>query len=168
MLNKHSPTQVTLHRDNEDQLILRFERHYEQDIERVWQALTDDTELSAWSPWNARVDAVPGGTITLTFPGASQGDKATVLEARKPHLFAFEGQGEILSWHLSTDDRGCLMVFTHTVSDPAHTPYTAAGYHICLDQLDTLLTEGAGSVHRQEMPPPDDLVRHYSEKLQLG
>jgi hypothetical protein len=59
------------------------------------------------------------------------------------------------------------MLLTHTIADPGHTPYTAAGYHICLDQLESLLEGGAAAVQRHEMPPPADLVQRYREILKL-
>ena len=56
-------------------------------------------------------------------------------------------------------------MLTHSIADKAHAPYTAAGYHVCFDQLDTFLTLGAPAVTRQEMPPPSDLVEHYKAEL---
>lgn len=167
MTMRRSQTDITMDRDGEDMPILHFKRQFDHPVERVWRALTEDAELSAWSPWNVQVAPVPGGTITMTFPGAPSGETGTVLEAQPPHLFTFSGHGETLRFQLSSHEGGCLMVLTHTIADPGHTPYTAAGYHICLDQLETLLNEGAAAVQRREMPPPAELVQRYREILRL-
>lgn len=71
-------------------------------------------------------------------------------------------------WQALTDDgQGSTLVLSNTVANPPHTPYTAAGFHISLSQLTTLLNDGPQAVHRTEMPPPDALVDHYISALHL-
>lgn len=167
MSTQHTPTAVTLSHDTNSKPVLRFEQRYEHSVARVWQALTSEHELAVWYPTAVRIEPVSGGTITFTFPG---GEPFTgrVLEATRPELLTFTTLDDVLRWELRAVGDGCRLVLRNTVADPPHTPYTAAGFHIALNQLATLLDEGAAAVRRTEMPPPDDLVQHYRQALNLA
>lgn len=162
----HARTAVTLDHDANSKPVLRFERHLGHRVARVWQALTTEDELAVWYPTGVRIEPVTGGTITFAFPGGEP-IAGRVLEAARPTLLIFTTLDDVLRWELQAADDGCLLVLRNTVADPPHTPYTAAGFHIALNQLATLLDEGATSVRRTEMPPPDELVGHYRRALNL-
>ena len=40
-----------------DRYLLRFERHFSHPVERVWKAITEPTERSAWFPGEAAIRA---------------------------------------------------------------------------------------------------------------
>jgi uncharacterized protein YndB with AHSA1/START domain len=144
--------------------LLRFERRLAQPVERVWEALTDEDQLAVWYPTRVRIDAVAGGEITFAFPGGEP-FAGEVLDAQPPHLLVFTTRDDVLCWQLIPEDGGTRLILANAVASASHTPYTAAGFHISLDQLATMLHDGAEQVSRIEMPPPDDLVARYARAL---
>ena len=52
--------------DHEGGVALRFERALEHPPERVWRALSERAELSAWHPTPFELDPVPGGAVRYT------------------------------------------------------------------------------------------------------
>jgi len=160
------PGDIAVQYNNNGQRVLRFTCHFRHSVERVWQALTDDGQLAIWYPTKVHIQPVTGGTITFAFPGGDPfpGD---VLEAAPPHLLVFTTLDDVLRWEIQADGAGSTLVLSNTVANPPHTPYTAAGFHISLSQLTTLLNDGPQAVRRTEMPPPDALVDHYISALDL-
>ncbi|MEA2409853.1 MAG: hypothetical protein QOC77_414 [Thermoleophilaceae bacterium] len=163
MSSERDETSVTL-LDDGDKPVVRFERWFPYPVERLWEALTDEAELAAWYPTAVVMGPVAGGLITFTFPGGTT-FAGTVLEAERPHLLSFTTRDDVLRWELDPAGDGTRLVLFNTAADPAHVPYTAAGFHISLNQLGDLLSGGQGAVSRVEMPPPQDLVEHYAAAL---
>jgi len=60
--------------DHEGGVALRFERELPHPPERVWKALTERAELSAWHPTPFELEPRPGGTFHVDF----QNDKDIV------------------------------------------------------------------------------------------
>ena len=150
---------VSLDSTVEGQPVLRFRRRYGQDIERLWRALSEDSELSAWFPCAVRLEQQVDGTIEFRFPG-EEPDHGKVLELDPPHLLAFSWDQEVLRWRLQPDAGGSLLMLTNTIQDPAMVASVAAGWHGCLEQLATFL-DGSGDAGQ----PVEELVRHYSQAL---
>lgn len=97
--------------------ILRFECHYEYDVEDVWCALTGD------------VDPVP--------------DDGVVLAADDPDLLVCLANGEIVRWELAADGDGTRIVLTHTVSDATQSGHYAARCAVALEALRQSLIRAA-------------------------
>lgn len=131
---------------------LRFERPYACGIERLWRALTDNSEFSIWSPWQVRIEPTVGGRITLAFPD-EEPEEGTVIASDPPYLLAFELAGATLRWQLRAAGDHCVLVFTSPVEDPAHIGQSAAGYRIALDHLADHL---AGRPVRRAASPPEE------------
>lgn len=161
-----------VHRDEADRPTLRLRARYDNSPQDVWWALTDDVDLSAWTPWQVVIDPVSGGTVTL----ASAGDDTTegeVLSADRPRRLVWRlpgGSGrdsEMLRWELEEDGEGCLLTFDATIGDLDHATQTAAGFDISLQNLGALLAEQP--VVRAESPSGDprfeSLVQYYEETL---
>lgn len=129
--------------------VLRVERRVAHPPEKVWRAVTEPAELSAWFPSPVELDELrPGAEIR--FVGEGFGSAGTIAEVDPPRLFAFDWEGELLRFELSPDgERGCLLVFTHTFDDRAGAASFAAGWDACLDALDGLL----GGVAPPAQPP---------------
>ena len=151
---------VSLDSTVEGQPVLRFRRRYGQDIERLWRALSEDSELSAWFPCSVRLEQQIGGTIEFRFPG-QEPDQGKVLELDPPHLLAFSWDQEVLRWRLQPDAGGSLLMLTNTIQDPAKVANVAAGWHGCLEQLAAFLDGSAGDTGQSH----EQLVRHYSQAL---
>lgn len=149
------------------QPIVRIIRRFPQRPERVWEALTGEQELRAWYPTRVEMEPVAGGRISFAFPGG-QPFYGTVRAAVAPRLLEFTTLSDTLRWEIGVDGDGSVLILSNSVADPGHTPYTAAGFHIALNQLATVLGDGAAMVRRIEMPPPQGLVDHYRTALYAG
>ncbi len=145
----------TLHAADDRQM-LRFERQLAHPAEKVWKALTEPGQLGRWFPANMTIDLRPGGAVSFDFgdteievpegielPEEIGPMEGRVMELDPPHLLAYTWGNELLRWELHPDERGCLLVFTHTFDDPTGAARNAAGWHVCLDRLASLLGETA-------------------------
>jgi uncharacterized protein YndB with AHSA1/START domain len=123
--------------------VLRFERHYEHPVERVWQALTTPERLVEWLA-AAHVEPRRGGRIELRWQNTDgQGDSPVlhgeITEYDPPRLIEYHGDIHgVLRWELAEADGGCDLRFTSTLAeplDPEMTDTVLAGWHSHLDFL---------------------------------
>jgi uncharacterized protein YndB with AHSA1/START domain len=146
---------------------VRFVRRLPHPIARVWAALTDPAELGRW--WgDADLDLADGGRFALRwFNADDDGNVATldgaITELDPPRLLEISaawgstGSGDpgaptALTWELGPDGDHTLLRFTNTVTQPTGAPgpgdptaadtSTAAGWHMHLDALATILSGG--------------------------
>ena len=123
---------------------VRFERFYPHPVERVWRAVTEPEELAHWFPNTVEVDLREGGRMHFTFPdGEMEPMEGRVTELDPPRRFAFLWGEEHLRIELEPDGEGCRLRFTHVLSSREQAARDGAGWHVCLDQLERLLS-GAG------------------------
>lgn len=144
--------------------VLRFQRRLAHPVRRVWRALTDEGELAVWYATRMRIEQRAGGKVSFAFPGGEPFE-GEVLLVEEPRTLAYTTLGDVLRWQLTADVEGTSLRLDNRLGELPHAPYTAAGFHITLNQLATMLDDGPAAVHRQEMPPPDDLVDHYRRAL---
>jgi uncharacterized protein YndB with AHSA1/START domain len=126
---------------------LRFERHFEQPIQEVWEAITEPEHLADWLG-GSELDLRPGGRIRIDEAGGA-GIDGEVLAVEAPHVFSFKwdsrewGDGGPVRFELSEDaDGGTLLVFTHVAPTAGFEEYrtkTLAGWHYLLNLLGTEL-----------------------------
>jgi uncharacterized protein YndB with AHSA1/START domain len=116
---------------------LRFERHLDHSVERVWRAVTEPAELARWFvapvPWTPEQGE--------TFQAAGEHGSITALEP--PQRIAWTWGVERYSFELTPAAGGCVLVFTH-VFDPRRGPgwQHAAGWETYLNRLDAHLAGG--------------------------
>lgn len=109
---------------------------------RVWQALTDPAHLREWAPFDAdRTLGTVGTTVKLTTAGAPtpRVSETTVTRARAPEVLEYKWGGFDMRWQLEASGDGTrLTLWTHI--DRRFISMGAAGWHICFDVLDHLLS----------------------------
>jgi uncharacterized protein YndB with AHSA1/START domain len=121
---------------------LRFERRLRQPPERVWRALTERAELSAWHPTPFEFEPRPGGRVRYTPPsGLEAWPDGEVLACEPPQLLSYTWGGDELHWELAADHDGCLLRLTHVFDDRLKAARDAAGWHLCLDSLEDALAQ---------------------------
>ena len=135
---------------------LRFERRIAHPVEAVWRAITTPDELAHWFPCSVRVDLRLGGRMEFEFPaGVLPEDASTMLgevtELEPPRRFSFLWGPDHLHFALEPVDDGaaCLLLFTVELESADKAARDGAGWHGCLDGLETLLDGG-------EVPRPYD------------
>jgi uncharacterized protein YndB with AHSA1/START domain len=104
--------------------------------EKVWQALTDPAHLREWAPFIAdgSLDTV-GATVNLTWVGTGRAQVTTVTRADAPEALEY---GDI-RWELEASGGGTRLTLWHKI-DRRFISWGAAGWHICFDVLDRLLS----------------------------
>lgn len=157
-----------------DTVGLRFERLLSHSPERVWRALTASDQLQHWLPVDIVGERREGADIQLPFwPDVV--DKYQIADATlpgrivtwdPPNTFAWQWDRDMLIFALHPTDTGTRLVFTTWVVDTsAGVDQTAAGYHVCLDQLMQLLDTDAPQPFIDRDPTP--YVKQYALMLDL-
>ena len=122
--------------NGEEKWTLILVRELRHSPEKVWQALTDPAHLREWAPFevDGRLDTV-GTTVKLTWVGTSTPLETTVTRADAPKLLEY---GDI-RWELEASGGGTRLTLWTTI-DRRFISMGAAGWHICFDVLDHLLS----------------------------
>src|SRR5262245_4710985 len=107
----------------------------------VWQALTDPAHLSEWAPFDADRNLAAVGPVKLSTVGTPtpQVSDTTVKRAEAPRLLEYSWGGNDLRWELEPLGSGTRLTLWHNI-DRRFISWGAAGWHICLDVLERLLT----------------------------
>ncbi|HTF44863.1 MAG TPA: SRPBCC family protein [Terriglobales bacterium] len=104
--------------------------------EKVWQALTDPAQLREWAPFEVDESlATIGATVNLTWTGTGRLQVTTVTRAEVPAVLEY---GDI-RWELEAFGGGTRLTLWHNI-DRRFISWGAAGWHICFDVLDRLLS----------------------------
>ncbi|HUI78564.1 MAG TPA: SRPBCC family protein [Bryobacteraceae bacterium] len=104
--------------------------------EKVWKALTDPAHLREWAPFETDGSlATVGATLNLTWVGTGRPLETTVTRADAPTLLEY---GDI-RWELEACGGGTRLTLWHNI-DRRFISMGAAGWHICFDVLDHLLS----------------------------
>jgi hypothetical protein len=104
--------------------------------EKVWQALTEPAHLREWAPFD--VDGslgTIGSTVKLTWVGTPTPVETTVTRADAPRRLEY---GDI-RWELEASGVGTRLTLWHNI-DRRFISWGAAGWHICFDVLERLLS----------------------------
>jgi uncharacterized protein YndB with AHSA1/START domain len=104
--------------------------------EKVWQALTDPVHLREWAPFEAdRTLGTAGAKVKLTWVGAKQVSETRVTRADAPNVLEYND----IRWELEASAGGTRLTLWHSI-DRRSVSMGAAGWHICFDVLDRLLS----------------------------
>ena len=104
--------------------------------EKVWQALTDPAHLREWAPFVADGSlGTVGAAVNLTWVGAPKPVETTVRRADAPKVLEYSD----IRWELEAFGGGTRLTLWHNI-DRRFISMGAAGWHICLDVLDHLLS----------------------------
>src|SRR5216683_675570 len=120
-------------------ILVREMRH---SPEKVWQALTDPVHLREWAPFD--VDGslgTVGTTVKLTTVGTPtpQVSETTVTRADAPKVLEYNWGDKDIRWELEVFGGGTRLTLWHNI-DRRFISMGAAGWHICFDVLDRLLS----------------------------
>jgi len=121
-------------------LVLVRELHHPP--HKVWQALTDPAQLREWAPFEADQSlGSAGATVKLTTVGAPTAHvtETTVTRADAPRLLEYSWGGQDIRWELDPLGGGTRLTLWHNI-DRRFISMGAAGWHICFDVLDRLLS----------------------------
>ena len=131
-----SGAQVKKDEKDKDKWTLILVRELRHSPEKVWQALIDPVQLREWAPFvvDGNLGTV-GARVKLTWVGNPTPINTQVTRADAPKLLEF---GDI-RWELEAFGSGTRLTLWHTI-DRRFIAWGAAGWHICFDVLDRLLS----------------------------
>jgi uncharacterized protein YndB with AHSA1/START domain len=110
--------------------------------EKVWQALTDPAHLREWAPFEAdRSLGTVGATVKLTTVGAPapRVTETRVTRADAPRELEYNWGDFNIRWELAAIGRGTRLTLWINIGH-RFIAMGAAGWHICFDVLDHLLS----------------------------
>lgn len=134
-----SGAQVQKNGENWKLIIVRELRH---SPEKVWQALTDPAHLREWAPFDADHNlGTAGTTAKLTTVGAPEPHvtETKVTRADAPRLLEYTWGGYDMRWELEPVEGGTRLTLWTSINR-RFISMGAAGWHICFDVLDHLLS----------------------------
>ena len=148
---------------------LRFVRHLAHPPETVWRAITESEQLRHWLPCDIVGERREGAALVLPFwpvhvqRYAIPADQAELTgEIRvwdPPHVFEWTWDVDVLRFELAPSGAETRLVFTTWIGKSEDHDYppasTAAGYHVCLDQLVELVGTGSVRVGLVDRPTKD-------------
>lgn len=118
---------------------LRFTRHLAHPPGRVWRALTDPDHLSAWFPQRVVGDLLtPGAGLRFESPeGGHGGFDGQVVAVEPPLLLEIRWGTDVLRFEIVPKRDTCSLHLTDTFGELGKAARDAAGWHTCLDFLES-------------------------------
>lgn len=142
---------------------VRFERTFPHPPERVWRAISEPSELAQWFPSAVRMETRPGGTITFSADPHMEDTSGRVLVYDPPHRLAFTWESDEL--HLTLEPAGeghCRLTLINVLSDRSTAARNAAGWSVCLAELDKIIAGQPGDgPHSPTATPWQPLYQAY-------
>jgi len=137
---KPGPANATLGPKDGDNWTLVLVRELRHSPERVWQALTDPTQLREWAPFDADRSMAAVGTVQMTTVGAPSPDvsETKVTRADAPNMLEYQWGGGDVRWELEAFGQGTRLTLWATINH-RFIAMGAAGWHLCLDVLASTL-----------------------------
>ena len=109
--------------------------------DKVWEALTDPAHLREWAPFEADGNLGRIGTVNLTTVGAPvpRVTETKVTRAVAPEVLEYNWGDFDMKWELEPFGNGTRMTLWTSIGRP-YIAMGAAGWHICFDVMDRLLS----------------------------
>ncbi len=126
--------------DGQEKWTLVLVKELRHSPEKVWQAITDPAHLREWAPFDAdgNLGAV-GNKVNLTTVGAPRVTETTVTRADEPELLEYKWGDFNMCWQLEALAEGTRLTLWTNIPRP-YIAMGAAGWHICFDVMDRLLS----------------------------
>ncbi|HUP86688.1 MAG TPA: SRPBCC family protein [Acidimicrobiales bacterium] len=121
---------------NDWQLV--FTRRFDHPREKVWRALTEPADVSAWFPADIVGDRAEGASLRFVFRHGEGPEIPGELRIFDPvDVLEFSWGEEVMRFELQAVDGGARteLRFVNTFVDIGKAARDAAGWHTCLDIL---------------------------------
>lgn len=145
-----------------------FERKLQHPANAVWEAITDPEKLSIWFT-DIDMDPVEGGKMTIRFRDEQKTESFGKITKMIPNkLFEFLWEDELAVWEIFPEsDSSCRLVFTYSKVPEQYAMHVPVGWHVLLDQLETVL-DGHTEPYAfgTETPESDVMKTRYAARLQ--
>ncbi|MEY2472406.1 MAG: hypothetical protein QOK28_1735 [Actinomycetota bacterium] len=130
----------TLEKIDDQTARITFVRDLRHPVDRVWRAITDPEQLTAWFPSTIDGDRRAGAPLKFVFPFPD----APVMEGTMrvcdpPSVIEFDWGGDVIRIELLDHDGGTRLTLTDTFTEYAKAARDSGGWHACLDNLGNAL-----------------------------
>jgi uncharacterized protein YndB with AHSA1/START domain len=119
---------------------VRFERTSKHPAARLWRAITDPGEVSAWMTYPARIDLRVGGDYFVDFTRTDGSELDGVIVKLEPErLLRYAWGTSVVEWEIEPADEGCRFTFAHYGLHDRGLPDEEgllAGWHAWLDDFE--------------------------------
>ena len=143
---------------------LGLERRLAHSPEKVWRVLTERDLLNQWFPCDVEGEWKVGSELRFNFlhgegEGLPEEDlRGEVLVLDPPRLLEYRWGTHLLRCELTADGDGCRLLFSESFEDASWGARNAAGWEMCLDNLELLVQGQSGAGTHGEFPDPFDRV----------
>jgi uncharacterized protein YndB with AHSA1/START domain len=122
---------------------LVFTRRLAHPSEKVWRAIVEAEHRDAWFP--QRIEGEWRVGAPLRFVSESGGFEGEVLAFEPPRLVEMRWGTDRIRLEVQPDGDGCVLTLSDTFAEQGKAARDAAGWHACLDGLESELAgERAG------------------------
>ncbi len=128
--------------NGEEKWTLVLVRELRHSPEKVWEAITDPAHLREWAPFVADGSlGTAGSTVKLTTVAAPKPtvSETKVTRADAPNVLEYNWGDHDMRWELEASAGGTRLTLWTNI-DRRFIAMGAAGWHICFDVLDHLLS----------------------------
>lgn len=116
-----------------------FERTIKHSVEEVWAMLTENEKLNLWFDELKVEDLREGGRILFDMQDGTY-EEMRITELKVPEVLEFTWGEDIVRFELSKNHNGCTLRLIEMLQVlTAHTPRDIAGWHVCLNVIESLL-----------------------------
>ncbi len=119
-----------------------YERHLSHRVEKVWAMLTENDQLQKWFS-ELRVDELRVGGLIKFDMGDGTFEEMEILDMKTNSVLEYTWGKDIIRFELKQEgEAGCRLVLIEKIKEMTdHTPKDLAGWHVCLDVIESLLNE---------------------------
>lgn len=119
---------------------VQFEWVYPHSLHDVWRAVSEGSQLSQWFPATVALEPRVGGLVTFSGDPYADDSSGVVLVFDPPRGLAFSWLEDELHFQLEPIEEGhCRLTLTNVLADPAAAARNAAGWSVCIAELDKLI-----------------------------
>lgn len=125
--------------NHNEQLNAKFTRYFSFSSEDVWNMLTDNKKLQSWFQELEIVEHKKDGLILFDMQDGTF-EEMKILEYKHLETLAFTWGEDSVEFQIKKEPNGCTLILLETINTiTPHTPKDLAGWHVCLDVIQTIL-----------------------------
>ncbi|MEV0948149.1 SRPBCC family protein [Rhodococcus sp. NPDC049939] len=132
---------------------VRFRCAYPYSKQRLWKAVSEPDELVRWFPSAVRIDPYVGGDIEFFPDSDADPETGIVLVYSAPRTLAFTWSGDEIHFEVEPTAEGCALTLVNVLEVRNTAARNAAGWSVCLTNLDRHLDGSAAFGHSGEKSP---------------
>ncbi|MDF2541570.1 MAG: hypothetical protein K0S47_1288 [Herbinix sp.] len=118
---------------------VEFQRHFNTSVEEVWSWLTTNKKLSQWFSEISIDNLREGGFVMFDMQDGTFVEME-IYELKDNSVLEYNWGEDRVRFELYPEAGGCLLLLKEKLQKITdHTPKDLAGWHVCLDVIQTLI-----------------------------